>query len=244
MGFDLGVDALSDQQLAEVARLREEMWSRAAAVPPVGMLVPYLGRDFYVPKGVFWPHEDSKALVRAMRISVRDDVLDLGTGSGVIAIFAALMGAKRVLATDIDSAAVTVAKHNAKLHGVSGIVRAIQSDLFDAVPSGIRFDVITANLPFSRHETTEPHQRTMYDPGLNAWQKLFGQVNRFLKPNGRLYVAQANFGNVEEILDLAERSKLGVKRVGRHPMPNDPRVFYAFLMEPVGEHPKMLDTRN
>ncbi|MBP0651556.1 50S ribosomal protein L11 methyltransferase, partial [Mycobacterium tuberculosis] len=55
-------------------------------------------------------------------------VLDLGTGTGVLAIAAARVLRQRVLATDIDPVAVGIARRNAALNGVGGLVEAIVAD--------------------------------------------------------------------------------------------------------------------
>lgn len=68
-------------------------------------------------------------------------VLDVGTGTGVLAIAAALLGARRVLAIDIDPAAVATAECNARLHGVEVEVRSRR--LEDVAES---FDLVVANI--------------------------------------------------------------------------------------------------
>jgi ribosomal protein L11 methyltransferase len=75
-----------------------------------------------------------------------DRVLDLGTGSGILAIAAALLGAGEVLALDIDPVAVKVAKANAAANGVEGRVTALEGTL-DApgAPLG-SFDCVAVNI--------------------------------------------------------------------------------------------------
>jgi release factor glutamine methyltransferase len=102
--------------------------------------VPFEGRDiklgalaFRVYPGVSWPFEDSLPLIENMCINQGDSVLDVGTGTGNIAIHAALKGAGRVLALDRNSAAVAAARENAKRHGVSDRIEARGSDVFSAL---------------------------------------------------------------------------------------------------------------
>lgn len=72
--------------------------------------------------------------------------LDVGTGSGILAIAAARLGAKQVVATDNDEQALEHARANAKLNGLSRRIRWVVSDITaDALPVG-RFDIISANL--------------------------------------------------------------------------------------------------
>jgi ribosomal protein L11 methyltransferase len=77
-------------------------------------------------------------------------VLDLGTGSGILAIAAALLGATRVLALDVDPVAVGVARQNVAVNGVEGRVRVVEGSLSAASAlleeGGPRFDLVLANV--------------------------------------------------------------------------------------------------
>lgn len=73
-----------------------------------------------------------------------DRVIDIGTGTGILAIAAAHMGAKPVLATDLDAVAVRVAAENVKINGFEGVIDVRCGDLLDVVrESG---DVVIANI--------------------------------------------------------------------------------------------------
>lgn len=71
-------------------------------------------------------------------------VIDLGTGTGILAIAAALLGANDVLATDIDPVAVRVARENAKINHVEGTVRCAQADVLEGI--GETADLVVANI--------------------------------------------------------------------------------------------------
>ena len=72
--------------------------------------------------------------------------LDVGTGSGILAIAAARLGAKRVVATDNDQQALKHARENAKLNSLSKRIRWVVSDITtEPLPTG-RFEVVCANL--------------------------------------------------------------------------------------------------
>ncbi len=73
------------------------------------------------------------------------DVLDLGSGTGVLAIAALLRGARRAVCVDPDPRAVATARRNAVLNGVAGAVEHVEGTLAD-VPGGRRFQVVLANL--------------------------------------------------------------------------------------------------
>lgn len=76
------------------------------------------------------------------------NALDLGTGSGVLAIALALATHRKVLATDIDPVAVAVAGANARLNGAGGLVEAVTATGFShpRIAAGAPFDLIVANI--------------------------------------------------------------------------------------------------
>jgi len=80
-------------------------------------------------------------------------VLDLGTGSGVLAILASKLGAENVVATDISERAIRIARRNAELNGVEIDFRV--GDLFDAVRDEL-FDLIICNPPMTPSPTQLP----------------------------------------------------------------------------------------
>ena len=98
--------------------------------------------------GVFAPISDTRLLaarLRAERPVTQTRVLDLCTGSGYLAVVAALAGAGDVTAVDLSRRAVLSARLNARLNGVR--VRALRGDLLAPV-RGERFDLIVSNPPY------------------------------------------------------------------------------------------------
>ena len=73
-------------------------------------------------------------------------VLDLGTGSGVLAIAAARALRTRVLATDVDAIAVRAARANARHNGVAPLIATLRADGVTALPKRVRFDLVLANI--------------------------------------------------------------------------------------------------
>ena len=91
-------------------------------------------------------HETTGLCVRLVEKYVKpgDRVIDIGTGTGILAIAAAHMGAKPVLATDLDAVAVRVAAENVRINGFEGVIDVRCGDLLDVVQeSG---DVVIANI--------------------------------------------------------------------------------------------------
>jgi release factor glutamine methyltransferase len=220
---------LTKEQLDEITKIQREMRKRFRSVPDSGQYIEYLGKKFIVYKNVFWPFDDSVPLVENYRINPGDYVLDVCTGSGVIAVFSAYHGAKKVVALDVNPDAVRTAKENAKLHGFDDTIDVRLSDMFDALQEDEQFDVITGNLPFRNQTAIDYVKSSQWDTNLNAHKRFFAEVNNYLKPNGRIYLSQANFGAVEEMKQFADASGFAVKLIGQKTMPkNDPRIFYVF----------------
>jgi release factor glutamine methyltransferase len=98
--------------------------------------------------GVFRPRGDTWLLAAVLRRRLRargGTVLDVCTGSGAIAVVAALAGARSVTAVDVSARAVLGVRIGARLNGVR--VEALRGDLLDAV-AGRRLDVIVSNPPY------------------------------------------------------------------------------------------------
>lgn len=220
---------LTKEQMTEVHRLRLEILKKISEVPDEGIVIPYLGKEFRVYRTVFWPWQDSKPLIENYVINPGETVLDVCTGSGVIAVFSAYKGAKKVVAVDINPDAVRSAKENAGRHGFSDVIDVRVSDMFAAIRDDEIFDVITGNLPFTRHDAKSYAECTVYDTDLRVHRAFFWNIRSHLNQNGRAYLSQANFGALEDMVDLADYAGFSVNKIGTTKMPdNDPREFYAF----------------
>ncbi len=124
--------------------------------------------------------------------------LDLGTGSGCIALaLAAEDPFVRVTAVDVSEAAVELARHNAARLGLGDRLRILHSDLFAALPPEERFDLIVSNPPYipaSEYEALEPNVRD-YEPrlalhggadGLDVYRRLVPEALGRLRAGGTL----------------------------------------------------------
>jgi ribosomal protein L3 glutamine methyltransferase len=137
-------------------------------------------------------------------------VLDIGTGSGCIAIACAYAFPRaRVDATDISPAALTVARTNIRRHRVAGRVSALRGDLFG--PLGRRrYDIIVSNPPyvgtreFRRLPAEYRHEPSLAlrsgRDGLDAVTRILGSAAQYLKPGGILVV---EVGNTQQALEKA-----------------------------------------
>jgi release factor glutamine methyltransferase len=144
--------------------------ARRARQEPVQHIVgtqEFYGRDFIVNRLVLIPRPETEHLVEAARAiqPLPCRVLDVGTGSGILAITLALeMADAAVTATDISSAALAVAQQNARVLDADR-VRFVESDLLKEI-AGERFDCIVSNPPYvAMGEVLEPQVRE-YEPAM------------------------------------------------------------------------------
>jgi release factor glutamine methyltransferase len=142
--------------------------------------------------------------------------LDLGTGSGCLAIaLAAKAPAAQVWATDISPEALEVARQNAARHGLAERIHFLHGDRFGSVPAGTRFDLIISNPPYiptAEIATLQPEVRD-YEPhgaldggpdGLEFYRLLAAEAAPRLKPGGKLMVEFGD-GQAESIRALFEQ---------------------------------------
>jgi release factor glutamine methyltransferase len=226
------IKKLTQDEEAQVETERQKIFQRMNSVPDDGTEVLHLGIKITVLKSVFWPRYDSEEVIRKMEIKKGEDVLDVCTGSGVIAVHEAKEGAHKVVALDINPEAVRNTELNAKKFGVENIIEARVSDLFSALKDNEKFDVITCNPPFSKKTISDPNQRfveqSIKDEGHVLHKKFFETVSKYLKPGGKILMADANFGNVEEVLSLADKNGFEYELVGTNAIPNTVLIYYTF----------------
>ena len=93
-------------------------------------------------------HPTTQLCLEALETIMRPalDVLDLGCGSGILAIAAVKLGAKHVLALDIDAIALRATRENAAINGVARQIRVEQGSLETALSCGRRFDLAVVNI--------------------------------------------------------------------------------------------------
>jgi release factor glutamine methyltransferase len=211
---------------------RQEFWSLELRVLP-DVLIPRPETERLV--------EISLALARELPKTSSLRVLDIGTGSGAIAIsLAKELPSAVIWATDVSAAALEIARSNAAGNGVAARIRFLHGDLFEAIGEFTgRFTLIVSNPPYVRSaeiDALEPEvsgwePRAALDggaDGLDFYRRIVQQARNYLAPDGavavevgadmgkevsRLFTAADYYTGVVIVQDYAGRDRVVVARL-------------------------------
>jgi tRNA A58 N-methylase Trm61 len=179
-------------QLPYGGPIRSTYWG-ALRSDPNWFVVEMQSKLFYVYGQAVKPSVQSAYLLENSTINPGEDVWDLGTGSGIQAVFAA-GNARRVVATDIGPDAIKSAQFNVKLHGLENKIDVRLGDLFAPLKDDEKFDVIINNIEYPDD-----------DPNSPLWQvhkRFFEGVNEHLKLGGRILYQSGSIENMPRIRKL------------------------------------------
>jgi release factor glutamine methyltransferase len=154
------------------------------------------GFDLFLPPSVMNPRLFRTGSFLAEVVEVEtgegDATLDMGCGSGIVALAAARKLAV-VLAVDKNPVAVRATRINAMLNGLA--IEAGESDLFERVPDELRFHLIAFNPPFFQRPQGGDLSMALADgPGLPTLERFCGECRRHLARGGRALVAGSTNG--------------------------------------------------
>jgi release factor glutamine methyltransferase len=169
------------------------------------------GVPFIVTPSVFNPKvprtgEFLASLIDSGLVGGDFEVLDMGTGSGVCAMFAAKY-ARRVVAVDINPAAVRCTEINARLNHLEHKIDVRHGDLFAAVP-GERFDLILFNPPFLRGAPRDDRDRAWRSS--DVAERFAAGLRAQLNPGGFALVLLSTFGDGNFFLEEFRRRGLEI----------------------------------
>ena len=177
----------------------------------------FYGHSFLVNEQVLVPRPESEVILAILDELVRDHhlrtVLDVGTGSGCLAISIKLAHPDlAVSACDISKSALLVARRNAaRLLPSSQQVKFYQSDLLSDLPVGSQFDLIVANLPYLSPGQDDLSPELAYEPaialyagddGLSLIKRLIATAPAHLTPRGYLLL-EMNTDQIEAVASYA-----------------------------------------
>ena len=219
----------------ETDALRELVKRRGQREPLQHILgtTSFCGYDIAVNRHVLIPRPETELLAEQgwkflKQLAAADGLelsaLDLGTGSGCLAIaLADKCPAIKMYASDISTEALDVAKENAVKNDVAKRIQFLHGDGFAALEPGLRFDLIISNPPYipsAEIQTLAPEVRD-YDPrraldggtdGLEFFRRLGSEAADFLKSGGKLMLEFGD-GEADAIRAILEKEKWIVETV-------------------------------
>ena len=186
------------------------MINERAAHKPVQYILntcEFMGLEFYVDERVLIPRPDTEILAEAVISHTRHSAglvnrLDIGTGSGALAVSAAVYSPESVVtAVDICPDALEVAVVNAEKHGVTDRVKFLCGDLFEPLKTGQeagqKFDIIMSNPPYIRENELLPPSVARYEPrkalfggkdGLDFYRRIIRDAKKYMNPGAMIFL--------------------------------------------------------
>lgn len=221
--YELYVNREQTLTAEQCSRYRSFLGQRAEGVPSQYILgkAEFMDFTFSVNPAVLIPRPETEILVEKIVERYRTGnpaaenlkILEIGTGSGNIAVSLASYLVKASLCTvDISDEALETARLNAMRNEVAHRVRFLRSDLFSAVPAGSLYDVVVSNPPYlSESEIKEIPREVSFEPRAALWggpegteviEKIAAGAGAHLAAGGRLYmeIGAGQSARVREIL--------------------------------------------
>ena len=158
---------------------------------------------------VYIPSDDTFLLAENLEIKEGQSVLEIGTGSGLVSMYASLL-TDDVTATDINYNALELAEKNFKLNDINTI-RLEFGDLFEPVKNE-KFDVILFNTPYLPTDTDDIIDDDLnyaFDGGIDGRKvidRFINEVSHYLNDGGIVQIIQSSLSNNELTLDMFDRN--------------------------------------
>jgi release factor glutamine methyltransferase len=188
--------------------------------------VEVLGNEYETSEDVFNPkyYVTSEFMARHIMVKPGDDVLDMGTGSGIQAITAAQV-AGRVVAVDINPKAVLMARKNVMANGLDHMISVHEGDLFSPIAPEDCFDLILFTPPYLEGTGQTVFDNALFDRGKELVRRFFAGAKDHLKSGGYVQMVYSSIARPGPVLEMTaelgwEHSLLARKR----------RVFETFLI--------------
>lgn len=128
--------------------------------------------------------------MKMLPISKGDHFLEIGCGTGVFSVLAALDGAEKVVAIDINPNAVANTIDNGEFHGVANKMEVLLGDMFSPLQEDQQFDVIFFNIPFAHRDRSVEElsmlERSLFDPEHELLRRYISEGKKHLKASGKM----------------------------------------------------------
>jgi release factor glutamine methyltransferase len=179
--------------------------------------------SFDIWANVYEPAEDSFLFAENLEVPLGANVLDVGTGCGLLAVLAAAKKGN-VLALDLNPFAVRCAKHNSRLNNVQDKISFFQADLFTAFGEATLFDLITFNAPYlpgPQHEEDSWIGRSWAggSDGRQVIDRFISQAPSHLKRDGRILMMQSTLADENKTIRKFWEYKLSASVIAQCTLP-------------------------
>jgi HemK-related putative methylase len=186
----------------------------------------YMGMEICTEENVYRPSDDSflsaQMIAEYMPLlnKTQLDIIDVGTGSGILGLVAAsLMKKGRVIFSDMNEDALRVAAKNFDLNRkkLGANAEFIKSDLFSEIPEGMKFNMIIFNAPYLKNEKKDEEME--HNPwsggerGIELSVRFLSEAREHLEDQGIIILNASSFGDLEGLAKDIENMGLGI--VGR-----------------------------
>ena len=172
--------------------------------------------ELRVGEATFRPSTISTLLADALDFKPGSVVVDVGTGTGILSIIAAKLGASKVYGVDAADQTVEIATANAEAHGVADRVVFAQGDMFDPLDPDLEADVVIGDVSGIPDEIASasgwfPSGLSGGPTGAELPMRMIEESKRLLKKGGSLFLPTGSLQDENSILDRA-RSVFGTMR--------------------------------
>lgn len=166
----------------------------------------FKGYVFLVDAHVYEPADDTFLIAEKMNIAEDDNVLDMGTGCGILAVLAA-QKAKSVLAVDINPHAIQCARKNAENCGYKEGIEFRRGNLFRPIKKNEQFSLILFNPPYLPSEPNEEKSwiGKAWAGGRNGRKiidKFIVDAYNFLVAGGKIQLVQSSLSNIDRTIQM------------------------------------------
>ena len=180
----------------------------------------FYGRNFYVSPDVLIPRPATETIIEVAKRYQFSNIIDVGTGSGCIAITLALeLPNSQIVATDISPAALKVARRNASAYNLQDNPHFLRADLLPK--NDQKYQAIIANLPYVDPSWHWSSPELQFEPsvalfanngGLAVIKRLIKTAPQYLRPKGYL-ILEADLTQHDEIITFARSYQFKVDQI-------------------------------
>nr|WP_234886995.1 class I SAM-dependent methyltransferase [Sinorhizobium terangae] len=189
-----------------------------------------LSLDLEIHREVFWD-EDNNATGRWVTENLPamagKEVLEIGCGCGLTALYLAKNGARHVLATDINPSAVTNTQANAVRNEIDNVT-VVQSNLFEKINPSLRFNCVVCHMPATRvpldFEFKSMVEHSSFDPGASLLTGFLNEAPKYLSPSGALLLCYNVSRDESFILEESKKFPVMTRKIASKKFTTDSMI--------------------